>query len=348
MMMELQTVQMNYMTMKNNDFDIKKEFERLQYHSAGEDTYKVLSIPGLQHKLGKSVEGYPMFFVCANESTYQSPDIIREMLSVEFNRLCQLSTYDGITERAYAIITLHSLEWMLQSTFIDVFMLMLQQMQSLPSRKELAVEVENLITIFSALQNPPMKKMQGLWGELLVIDKSKYPEVLINAWNSYPNAKFDFTMGRDKIEVKTTSTENRAHHFSLDQLNPSPNSRLLIASIIVRESGKGNGGMSVRNLYDQIVGKVTGAKERLDLYRIMAETVGKDITKLDSVYFDYTAASDSLLYYRAQDIPRIKKNDVPAGVTDVKFTSSLTDVIDVFSLDCASDYRVSPLFKSIC
>lgn len=66
MMMELQTVQMNYMTMKNNDFDIKKEFERLQYHSAGEDTYKVLSIPGLQHKLGKSVEGYPMFFVCAN------------------------------------------------------------------------------------------------------------------------------------------------------------------------------------------------------------------------------------------------------------------------------------------
>ena len=64
----------------------------------------------------------------------------------------------------------------------------------------------------------------------------------IRSYYDSPAAKYDFTLGRDKIEVKSTSSEERIHHFSLDQLNPSPNSRLLIASVIVRESGQGNGG----------------------------------------------------------------------------------------------------------
>lgn len=161
----------------------------------------------------------------------------------------------GRHRKSYAIITLRSPEWALQSSFIDIVVLMLQKIQPVPSRKTLSVEVEKLITIFSALVTPPVKKMQGLWGELLVIEQSKYPETLVNAWHSSLNAKFDFTLGRDKIEVKTTSSENRIHHFSIDQLNPSPSSRLLIASITVRESGEGNGGKSVRDLFDAIYQK---------------------------------------------------------------------------------------------
>lgn len=108
----------------------------------------------------------------------------------------------GWRGKSYAIITLRSVEWALQSSFIDIVVLMLQKLQPVPSRKTLSVEVEKLITIFSALVNPPVKKIQGLWGELLVIEQSDYPEILINAWHSSPTAKYDFTMGRDKIEVK--------------------------------------------------------------------------------------------------------------------------------------------------
>lgn len=326
---------------------IKNCFLHLENHQQGGESYKVLSIPGLQHKLGKSDEGFPMFFICVNESVSPIKNVIREILTVEYNQVCRIESEDGTVERSYAIITLRSSEWTLQATFIDIVLLMLQSIQPVPSRKELAVEVENLITIFSALENPPVKKMQGLWGELLVIERSKYPEVLINAWHTTPSAKFDFTLGRDKIEVKTTSSETRSHKFALDQLNPSPNSRLLIASVIVRESGEGNGGKSVRNLFDAIYQKVTGVKERMHLYEVMAATVGKDITKLDSVYFDYIAASDSLAYFQAQDIPHIKKADVPAGVSAVKFESDLTDVPPVSATDTNPDYLTSPLFKSI-
>lgn len=237
-------------------------------------------------------------------------------------------------------------EWALQSSFIDIVVLMLQKIQPVPSRKTLSVEVEKLITIFSALVNPPVKKMQGLWGELLVIEQSKYPETLVNAWHSSPNAKFDFTLGRDKIEVKTTSSENRIHHFSIDQLNPSPSSRLLIASITVRESGEGNGGKSVRDLFDAIYQKV-GVQERFHLYQIVAETVGNNISKLDAVHFDYVEATDTLAYFCAKDIPHIKKSDVPAGVTEVKFASSLDGIPQAFSPERKSEYQESPLFKSI-
>lgn len=330
-----------------NENKIKEQFQKLEMHSAGEESYKVISLPELQHKLGKSDEGYPKFFICVNESTSQAKNIFRELLTVEYNQVCRVESGEGKIENTFAIITLRSPEWTLQSSFLDIVLLMLNNMQSLPSRKELAVEVENLITIFSAMENPPVKKMQGLWGELLVIEQSKYPEVLVNAWHCSPNAKFDFTLGRDKIEVKTTSSENRIHKFSLDQLNPSPNSRLLIASITVRESGQGNGGKSIRNLFDSIYTKVTGSKERLHLYEVMAETIGRDITKLDSVFFDYTEAVDTLDFFRAQDIPHIAKKDVPARVTEVKFASDLTEVPTAFSLECVKDYKNSPLFKSV-
>lgn len=330
-----------------NENKIKEQFQKLEVHSASEESYKVISLPELQHKLGKSDEGYPKFFICVNESTSQVKNIVRELLTVEYNQMCRVESEEGQIENTYAIITLRSIEWTLQSSFLDIVLLMLNNIKSLPSRKELAVEVENLITIFSAVENPPVKKMQGLWGELFVIEQSKYPEVLVNAWHSSPNAKFDFTLGRDKIEVKTTSSENRIHKFSLDQLNPSPNSRLLVASITVRESGQGNGGKSIRNLFDSIYAKVTGCKERLHLYEVMAETIGRDISKLDSVFFDYTEAIDTLDFFRAQDIPRIAKKDVPAGVTEVKFTSNLEEVPTAFSLECAKDYKNSPLFKSV-
>ena len=224
---------------------------------------------------------------------------------------------------------------------------MLNKMPHTPSRRELSIEVENLITIFSALSNPPKKKIQGLWSELLVIEQSSHPETLINAWHSSPTAKYDFTMGRDKVEVKSTSSEERIHKFSLDQLNPSPNSRLIIASTIVRESAEAEDGLSVKGLYNKICERVTAINSRLRLYTVIAETIGTDLAKLESVYFDYTSAVDYLGYYDSKEIPHIDKANVPEFVTDVKFASNLSHLTDVRNPESHFEYSSSPLFKSL-
>lgn len=323
-------------------------FKELKNQVAGQGRFTVIAIDGLAHKLGISQEGFPKFFVRTNSSASSVQNIIREILSIEYNVSCKLIDDAGHTEDdTFCIITLRSLDTPLQVYFVEIFTMMLLKLQPIPSNRELSVEIENLIAIFDALTSPPKKKVQGLWAELLVIDQSTRPEVLINAWHSSPSAKYDFTLGRDKIEVKSTSSEERLHKFSLDQLNPSPNSRLLIASIVVRESGKATDGLSVRDLYEKIRNRVPAVDSQLRLYTIIAETIGSDIAKLESIFYDYTAAVDFLEFYDYHDIPSISKDNVPPLVSEVRFSSNLNGLIDVRSNDSPFDMNSSNLFNSL-
>ena len=311
----------------NNTEEIIQKFHGLHNENEQTDTIPVISLDGMQHRLGVSVEGYPKYFVHSDGSSSSIQNIIREILSVEFNIPCDLKDDTGTRQKdTFSIITLRTKDKSLQNYFIEIFYMMLQNLPKEPSIRELSIEIESLITIFSALTKPPKKKIQGLWAELLVIEQSKHPEVLINAWHQPTSAKYDFTMGRDKIEVKSTSGESRIHHFSLDQLNPSKNSRLVVASIIIRESAQAVDGLSVKNLYERIIEKVTAVNIRLRLYTIIADTIGTDYSKLEEVFYDYTSAVDSLKFYDALQIPRIKKVDVLESVHYVTFSSDLTNV----------------------
>ena len=331
-----------------NTDSLYKQFKTLAKGDGSNNAFKVISVPDSKHKLGISSEGYPKFFVSTNDSSTTTHNIIREVLSVEYNQQCTIiDEKDNYQSDVFSIITLRATDEPLQKYFIDIFSMMLMQLPEKPSRRELSVEVENLITIFSAVNKKPLKEIQGLWAELLVIERSSLPETLISAWHNSPSAKYDFTMGRDKIEVKSTSGEERIHRFTLDQLNPSPNSRLLIASVIVRESAECSGGLSIKNIYDKICSRVTVVNLRLKLYSILATTLGNDYTKLDQVFFDYVEASDSLAFYNSEDVPHIDKSAVPEFVNDVKFSSNLTHLIDIKNTNSHYDYSDSVLFKSL-
>lgn len=323
-------------------------FQSLHNQTAEDGRFTVIAIENLPHKLGTTQEGFPMFFVRTSPSVTSVQNIIREILSVEYNVSCKLIDDSGnVQEDVFSIITLRSPDVPLQSYFLEIFTLMLHKLQPTPSNRDLSIEVENLIAIFDALTNPPKKKIQGLWAELLVIEQSTNPEILINAWHSSPSAKYDFTLGKDKIEVKSTSAEERVHKFSLDQLNPSMNSNLLIASTIVRESGPAAEGLSVKGLYDKLRERVSDIDCQLRLYTVISETIGNDFAKLDSVYFDYTTAVDYLEFYDYHDIPSIPKDVVPTLVSEVRFSSNLNGLMDVRKAESPFDLESSPLFKSL-
>ena len=323
-------------------------FQSLRNQANEDGRFTVIAIEDLPHKLGVTQEGFPMFFVRTNSSVSSVQNIIREILSVEYNVSCKLIDDDGKEqEDTFSIITLRSLASPLHSYFIEIFTMMLHKLQPVPSNRELSVEVENLIAIFDALSSPPKKKNQGLWAELLVIEQSTQPEILVNAWHSSPTAKYDFTMGKDKIEVKSTSSEERIHKFALDQLNPSPNSNLLIASTVVRESGPAAEGVSVKGLYNKIRERVNAVDCQLRLFTIIAETIGNDIAKLESIYYDYTTATDFLEFYDYHEVPSIPKEIVPPLVSEVRFSSNLTGLMDVRKEESPFDMNSSPLFRSL-
>lgn len=302
-----------------------KDFSEIPH----KNRYHVIPLPNMLHKLGMSENGFPMFFVVTSDNSLMQ-NLNAELLSVEYNVLCNLIEEDNIIDNQYfTIITLRSENEQLQKMFIDVFLMMLESLTEKPSNISLASKIESLLSIFAKLKRHPIHKLQGLWAELLVIEQSKDPVIVARTWHSFPNAKYDFTLGSDKIEVKSTQSEKRAHHFSLDQLNPSDNSRLLICSIIVRESAQGEGGLSVFDLYNRILQKISDSSVRMHLSEIMADTLGSDFYVAQKKYFDYIEACDRMAIFDYVDVPRINKEQVPEHVTEVRFTSDLTHLKDV-------------------
>lgn len=328
--------------------EIFKEFNSLEDIVNEANTCNVVSLPGLVHKLGMSKERFPMFFVATNKTQSIIPNIVRELLTVEYDVTCTVKETNGTSLQGnFTILTLRTQDENLQFYFIEICLMILEKITFQPSKQELFIEIERIVTIFSALNSTPRKKIQGLWAELMVIERSKNPFVLVKAWHSLVSSKYDFTLGRDKIEVKSTSSEERVHRFSLDQLNPSPSSRLLIASMIVRESGKCNQGLSIRNLYDKICSRLQCIDTKIKLYTVIAQTLGKDLSKIESVYYDYITASDSLNYYDYQVIPRILKEYVPVGITDVKFCCDMTDLENIEKSNSILEINNSELFVSL-
>lgn len=294
-----------------------------------ENRYKVLPLPNLPHKLGCSEDGFPKFFVVSSDNGAMIHNLNAEILSVEYDMLCNIvEGTKQIDNQRFTIITLRSDNEQLQKMFIDVFMLMLQTLPSKPTNVMVASKVESLLSIFSKLKKRPVHKLQGLWAEMLVIEQSTDPTTIAKAWHSQPESKYDFTLGRDKVEVKSTSSENRVHRFALDQLNPSQNSRLLVCSIIVRESGKDENGLSIYDLYDSISAKILDNEVRMHVYDVMAETLGSDFYSARKKYFDYSEACDSLAFYEYTDVPKIDKTVIPELVSEVKFSSSLSHLTD--------------------
>ena len=332
---------------KNSIYEQFKELNNKRI-SDTQQGYNVLPIEGTQHKLGVSSEGYPMFFIKTKRSQTAPRNILLNILKVEYSVPCKFrDDSDQEIDDLYTIITLQSEDDSLYYDFIDIVILMLHRLEDEPSTRNIAIEVENLSSIFSAMNCPPLKKIQGLWAELLVIEQSRKPDVLINAWHTQTNAKYDFTLGRDKIEVKSTRSEVRKHHFSLDQLNPTPHSQLLIASVVVRESGHGNGGKTLRDLYNLLSDKVNSNNAKLRLYQIIITSLGNDYKHFDDECFDYIGAKDSLKYFDYHLIPGIDKSNVDQGVSSVGFDSDLSGVIDINSPESNFDVSSSPLYKSL-
>ena len=305
-------------------YQVKSKSETIE-----ENRYRVVSLPERQHKLGVSEDGFPKFFVVTSDHNMMQ-NLNAELLSVEYNVLCNIIE-DGITydNRYFTIITLRSDNDQFQKMFVDVFLMMLDTLPQIPSNIELASKIESLLSIFSKLKRRPIHKLQGLWAELLLIEQSMDPVTTARAWHSQPDSKYDFTMGSDKIEVKSTQGEHRIHHFSLDQLNPSANSNLLVCSVIVRESAKADYGLSVFDLYNRIYLKVTDSDILMHISEVVAETLGSDYYDAQKKFFDYTEACDSLSLYEHMDIPKIAKSDVPEHVTEVRFAADLSHLTDV-------------------
>lgn len=326
--------------MENSGYKVFLDLQHREH--SGEGYISVDSVPfSINHKIGISNEGFPLFFVKCNDET-KSIDINLELISILFSQECNIKEKGNNSNDTYTIVLLKTLNRDLQQYFTDVFSIILQHIEAVPSEKELYREVRKVIDLFSTITKPAVKSIQGLWAELLVIEKSSNPEYLINSWHNSPNDKYDFNDSKDKLEVKSTSKTKRIHKFSIEQLNNNSGSNLLIASTLVIETGTGK---SILNLRDNIVTKINSTNSHLRLNEIIYKTIGQEYEKLGDIFFDYQLASDSLSFYDVTSIPRININEIPAEITNVTFDCDLSNIPNV--LETNYDLNRNLLFKSL-
>jgi len=190
-----------------------------------------------------------------------------------------------------------------------------------PRIAEVDTAVRSASQLFQALVLPAVKTVQGVWAELFVLASSQDIVRAAQAWHSVPEERYDFAIGKERLEVKSSGYRQRVHHFSLEQLLPPAGAELWIASVFVERS---SGGLTLEALLAEVGSSVDG-RENLRVRRLAAECLGASLANALEMGFDRELAVDSLRYYPSGLVPRVGV-PLPHEVSGVHFRADLTGV----------------------
>lgn len=276
-------------------------------------------------KIGINFFGFPVVLISSiYDPTSQFQKNIRlKYLELTHNLECKISENGESKNENYCVIIFRSDDQLLQKYFLGIAETLINSLSSNPTETEIFERFKNFIEIFRSLTEMPTKEIQGLWGELLLIEQSKNPELLINYWHILPEEKFDFNADNEKIEVKSSCTLERVHTFSAEQLNPTNNSQVIIASIFTKQISNG---LNVFELAEKINNRVSENELKKKVFNIISKTLGNTFEQTARIRYDYNLGRNSLKFYRHQDIAKIERVNIPEKVSTVKFKSDLSNI----------------------
>ncbi len=276
-------------------------------------------------KIGINQSGFPSVLIdSTSDKTFLTQKNIRlEYLELLHNLECKVTVEDKTQYENYTIILFKSKEFTLQKYFLGIVDNLLSELSKNPSQKEIYNIFNDFIEIFKAISSPPKTTVQGLWCELLLIETSLKPHILLEYWHNKPEEKFDFNADQEKIEVKSSSTLERKHIFTSEQLNAEDRTTIIISSIFARQSSNGK---SIADLIESIKNRVESEFLIQKLLRIVGGTLGNVLEQGLAVSFDYELGKDSINFYDSSKVSKIERIHIPNKVSEVKFKSDLSDI----------------------
>jgi hypothetical protein len=291
--------------------------------------YSTAHVPGHEaYRVGKDAHSTPAILIsAAARSDLTSPSIVLENLAVHHDLACSVYESDALSEKScFTIIHCTSTDTTLQAHFLSLAHTLMLSLGASPARAAISNAINDLVELFQALSAPPRKTVQGLWAELFLIFKARDPIRLARSWHAVPEEVYDFSDGCQCVEVKSTTGSVRQHHFSLAQVRPGAEIKVLIASLFVQRSEEG---ASTADLLESIIQSI-GQDPSLCFHieKVVSLTLGSSWRRAAEDKFDIKAASSSLMFFWAEDVPAVSE-DRPGKVSDVKFRSDLSGVTAV-------------------
>lgn len=286
--------------------------------------YAVLPIPGYEsYLLGKDRDGHACLLAALRDRQERPNAPIRlEKLDVQFELRCQLKRGKE-PERAgvFTVIRCRALDRETTRYFLTICGIIIGIVGDHPALHGLSAAIQRLASIFQKIQHPPTRTLNGLFGELYVIHRSTSPAAALAAWRVDETARFDFSAGNLRLDVKTASGRVRTHNFSYEQCNPPPGTIAVAASLFIERVPIG---LSLRSLLGQIEESVSVFPDLvLKLHEVVAATLGINLGEALGVAIDPRIAESSLRFYSLTEIPGIRA-PLPVGVSDVHFRSDVS------------------------
>ena len=177
-----------------------------------------------------------------------------------------------------------------------------------------------LQSFFSDKKELTDNELTGFYAELYTILKFHDYLNIEKYWQSRDRLKFDFSFSEKlKLEVKSTTKENRTHHFLHEQLN-SKYYDIYVLSYMFRYDDKG------LSLYDLIVQVRPILQNYKDLsLRLKYIEKNTSIDRLKDLRFNQIYTDEKMHFYSAQSIPKFKE-DTPIGVSEAEYDCSLENI----------------------
>jgi len=326
--------------------DLRNLFSGLPTPDKGSEgiQFMTLPIPKLEtHRVAKDEGGYASLLISTNvdqQSGKSLPPLVLEHLTVQHGLTCRISDPQGRESTGHYTL-IRCTDQGLAEYFLQVGEAVIDSLGRTPSREKVSSTVNELAELFRALKTPSKKSVRGLWGELFIVAQSANPELLIESWYTENAERYDFAYEDQRLEVKSSSSLDRVHHFSLEQLSPPPDTHILIASLTVENAG---GGVSLSELVSHIKERVADFPDlALKLDRIVAVTLGNSVQRGLQGTFDVATANDTLSFYSVENVPKVPKDSIPDAVSSVRFKSNLAEVPSV-ELSSSNEYA---LFESV-
>ncbi|MBX7259347.1 MAG: PD-(D/E)XK motif protein [Candidatus Hydrogenedentes bacterium] len=289
--------------------------------------FSALPIPGLErHRLGKSVRGEPTLLIAVADAVERGRPvpIALEHLAIQHDMDCRIARPDGSVENGqFTVVRCVGADQALSSYFLRVASALVASLGEAPLRVDVSKAIDGLVELFRAMKDLPRKSIQGLWAELFVIARAHDPGMLVKAWHATPGDRYDFSLGLQRVEVKSTASRLRRHYFTIEQLHPPRDTVLVVVSLFVERAGAG---LSIVDLVDEIRSHLSGDVDLAHwVDRVVALTLGEDWRLAEDERFDNALAQSSLACYEPVAIPRLDAA-VPLGVSEVRFRSDLTNI----------------------
>jgi hypothetical protein len=290
----------------------------------GHPLYAVVPVPGQQsYFIGRDEAGRACLLIRSDDNPAEfHPPIRLKNFDAQFALRCRLRRgsqleYDGI----FNVICCRSPDPDIIKYFFSVCGLILQLAGPEPRASDIAQAVTRLAAIFQRMQSPPSRPVNGLFGELYFLWRSANLARAVIAWREDDAARFDFSDGDIRLDIKVTTGRSRVHSFSYEQCNPPPATIAVVASLFVERA---SGGTSLKAIFDDISARIAKKPDLvLKLHEVVVETLGETISEALSVRFDIGLTGSSIRYFKLNDIPAIR-GKLPPGVSDIHFRSDLS------------------------